>query len=95
MAWRGFAAQRALAGLEGAEALLGSRLALVWILMGALALLTAVSGALTLRRKPPTRTLRLGDLTGENALTRESAAPSPGVETSSDTSVPSGRRGRI
>jgi hypothetical protein len=86
--WRGVMAQRALAGLEGGEALFGSRLALVGILMGALALLTAASGALTLRRKPPRRTLQLGDLTSENAV----RAPERGSP--ERASVPQGNRGR-
>jgi hypothetical protein len=87
MIWRGAEARSALGPLGGGEALLGSRLALVWILMGALALLTAAGGALSLRRRPPKRTLRLGDLTGAEA-------PGEGREGSPGASVREGRRER-
>jgi hypothetical protein len=56
---RGVAARRATGALTGGEALLGSRLALVWILIGALAIVTAGGVALSLRRRSRQRTLRL------------------------------------
>jgi hypothetical protein len=64
MLWRGAIARSAARPVEGGDALLGSRLALVWILMGALALATALSAAASLRRRPPKRTLHLDDLSG-------------------------------
>jgi hypothetical protein len=64
MVWRAVLARGASGGLEGGDALLGSWLAAVWFLVGVLALVTAASVALTLRRKPPRRTLQLHDLAG-------------------------------
>jgi membrane protein implicated in regulation of membrane protease activity len=64
LAWRAVVARRAAAALGGSDALLGSWLALVWLLVGVLALLTAVAITLSLRRKPPQRTLHLRDLHG-------------------------------
>lgn len=54
--WRG-----ARGGTDGPSTL-AWRLALVWALMGVLALLTAASAAWSLRRRPPEKTLHLDDL---------------------------------
>jgi hypothetical protein len=47
---------------DPAAATLSGRLALVWGLMGLLALLTAASAAWSLRRRRPRKTLRLDDV---------------------------------
>lgn len=51
MLWRAAQARRAAPGLDGAEALLLGRIALVETLVGILALLTAGALALSLRRR--------------------------------------------
>jgi hypothetical protein len=61
MLWRAREAGRAAPALDGPGALLASRLALIFTLVGILALLTAATAALALRARPPRRTLRLGD----------------------------------
>jgi hypothetical protein len=60
--WRALLAWREERALDPAGALLASRVALVSALMGALALVMAAGGALSLLRRPPRKTLRLGDL---------------------------------
>ena len=62
MVWRALDARSASRGLGGGDALLGSRLALVWALVGALALLTAAAAALSLRPRGRKRTLKLGEV---------------------------------
>ena len=62
MAWRAWDVNRVARLAQGSEALLASRLALVWGLVAALALLTAAVTALSLRRRGPRRTLRLEDV---------------------------------
>jgi hypothetical protein len=62
MVWRAALARSASRGLGGGDALLGSRLALVWALVGALALVTAAAAALSLRPRGRRKTLRLGDV---------------------------------
>jgi membrane protein implicated in regulation of membrane protease activity len=64
MLWRAFDARRAAQALEGADAALASRMALVWALVGALALVTAAAAALALRPRRRHRSLRLDDLPG-------------------------------
>jgi len=61
MLWRALEAHRAARTLGGADGALEGRVALVWALVGALALLTAASAALSLRARAPRKTLRLGD----------------------------------
>ncbi|MFL5262583.1 MAG: hypothetical protein ACJ79R_11205 [Anaeromyxobacteraceae bacterium] len=62
MVWRAVETRSASRGIGGGDALLGSRLALVWALVGALALLTAAAAALSLRPRGRGKTLRLGDV---------------------------------
>ncbi|GEJ56271.1 hypothetical protein [Anaeromyxobacter diazotrophicus] len=64
MLWRAAEARRAARALEGGEAALASRMALVWALVGALALLTAAAAALALRPRRRQKSLRLDDLPG-------------------------------
>ncbi len=60
MLWRAAESRSAARSLQGGPALLEQRLALVSLLMGLLALLTAAGSALALRRRPPRRGLGLG-----------------------------------
>jgi hypothetical protein len=62
MLLRALEAHRAARGLAGSEAALQGRVALVWALVGVLALLTAASAALSLRARAPRKMLRLGDV---------------------------------
>jgi hypothetical protein len=64
MLWRAVEAHRAAYTLEGADAALASRMALVWALVGALALLAAAAAALALRPRHRRKSLRLDDLPG-------------------------------
>ncbi len=66
-AWRG--RPPAAAGAQ----LLGARLALVWLLVGALALVTAAGALLSLRRKRPKRTLHLDGLGRRGSAPRDAA----------------------
>jgi hypothetical protein len=60
MLWRAWAMHSAIAGLADAEAALQQRLALVWALMGALAVATAAAALRSLRPRPRQHTLHLG-----------------------------------
>ena len=60
MLWRAWASWSGAAGLEPSDALLQRRFALVWALVGILALGTAAVAVLSLRRRPRRRTLHLG-----------------------------------
>ncbi len=64
MLWRAWGARRASREVSGAETLLGSRIALIWALVGVLALLAAGAAVLALRHRAPVKTLRLRDLPG-------------------------------
>jgi membrane protein implicated in regulation of membrane protease activity len=77
--WRSIVA-RSAPGVESSDALLRSWLAIVGFLIGALALLTAASAALSLRRRSPERTLRLRD------LARRDGGPATGRESSRSVS---------
>jgi len=57
--WQSFAASRAL---DGPEAVLAGRIAVVFALIGLLALLTGAIALSSLRRRPRLHTLRLGGL---------------------------------
>ncbi len=61
-AWRSHGRARTL---QGAERLLNDRLALVYALVGALAILTGLVAALAVRRRVRRHTLRLGGPPGE------------------------------
>jgi hypothetical protein len=87
MVWRAVEARSASTGPGGGEALIGSRLALVWALVGALALLTAAAAALSLRPRRRSKTLHLGDVPRENGP--PGATPRPG-----DGGAPRGRSRR-
>jgi membrane protein implicated in regulation of membrane protease activity len=71
MLWRALEALRAARALEGPEAALASRMAVLWGLVGALALLTAAAAALALRPRRRQKSLRLDDL-------RRGGGPPPG-----------------
>lgn len=60
MLWRALEGRRALETLQGSDAVLASRLALIWALMGVLALVTAATAAFSLRRRRRRGTLQLG-----------------------------------
>ncbi|HEX8908166.1 MAG TPA: hypothetical protein VF805_03125 [Anaeromyxobacteraceae bacterium] len=62
MLWRAVEALRAARALQGAEAALASRMAVLWGLMGALALFTAAAAALALRPRRRRKSLHLDDL---------------------------------
>jgi len=59
MLWHAWAARRAAGASGWGDAPPGARLAVVWALVGALALLTAAGAAMSLRHRPPRKTLRL------------------------------------
>ncbi len=61
MLWRAFQARRLARLLGTADALLQERLALVWALVGALAILTGLGAIYLLRPRKHRRTLVLGD----------------------------------
>ena len=60
--WRALEAHRAARALGGSDGALEGRVALVWALVGALALLTAASAALSLGARAPRKALRLGEI---------------------------------
>jgi membrane protein implicated in regulation of membrane protease activity len=59
MLWRAWAMNAGAAGQERPEAVLQERLALVWALMGALAIATAIAALLSLRPRRRRHTLHL------------------------------------
>jgi hypothetical protein len=61
MIWRGVTARGVAPAMQRGDTLLGERMAVVWILVGALALVTAVGAALSLRPRRRGRTLRLDE----------------------------------
>lgn len=82
-AWRGHVRARAL---EGAARALAERLALVYALVGALALLTGLAVALLTRRRPRRHTLHLGGPPGDGG-----PRPPPGDEQDEGPTPPSSR----
>jgi hypothetical protein len=62
LGWRAAVSWRSAGRLEGAEAELGRRFALVLALVAALAVGTGLAAVARLLRRPAERTLRLGDL---------------------------------
>ena len=77
MLWRALEGRRALPTLEGSDATLASRLALVWALMGVLALVTAAMAALSLRPRRHGGALHLGTRTHGRGAPTEGSAPGP------------------
>jgi len=61
MLWRAFEARRLARLLSAPDALLQQRLALIWALVGALAILTGLGVLYLLRPRRHRRTLLLGD----------------------------------
>jgi len=59
MLWRAWEARAAARAIGGPEAALPARIALVEALVGALALVAALAALGALRRRPPSKTLRL------------------------------------
>ncbi len=62
MLWKAAGTHRAAAQAGGADGVLLSRLALVWALVGVLALAAAAMALLALRERPRRHTLHLGDV---------------------------------
>jgi len=58
-AWHALELRRDAQGLDPAEGLLRERFALLWALVALVAFATAAVALLSLRRRPPRRTLRL------------------------------------
>ena len=75
MLWRALEGRRAASTLEGSGAVLASRLALVWALVGVLALVTAATAALSLRPHRRGGTLRLGARAGDGAPVSDGSLP--------------------
>ncbi len=67
MAWRAWAAHRAAAGLDPADALLRERFAVVWALVAVLALATSAVALLALRTRHRRHSLHLGPRDGGGA----------------------------
>ncbi len=75
MLWRALEGRRAASTLEGSDAVLASRLALVWALVGVLALVTAATAALSLRPRRRGGTLRLGSEPRHEAPASDGSPP--------------------
>jgi hypothetical protein len=75
MLLRALDVHRSARSAEGPGGLLGARLALVWGLVGTLALVTAAVTAWTLVRRPRPRTLRLEDVPPPGGVARRASPP--------------------